>query len=424
MKTTSRWLQLAGSLVAMIMIANLQYAWTLFVRPIQEATRWKLSDIQWGFTLFIIFETWVMPLEGWLIDRMGPRIFITIASVLCGIGWTALGFVSSLWQLYVFYSIAGVGAAFVYSGSIAAALKWFPDRRGLASGIIAAGFGSGSALFIPAMSYMIERFGYQKVFLVSGIVQGIVILAAAQILRNPDPEFSRSKVAQKSVHPRVRRSTESFNTVEMLGTPHFYALYVMFVMMATGGLMVTAQAGPLAKEWGISMAALTTALTLTRFANGVSRVFWGWVSDRIGRETTMAIGFLLQAVCLLSVLRLGRLSGVWFIVTLTLTFFTWGEVFSVFPSITGDYFGGRNAASNYSFLYSAKGVSSIIGGGLTALLFEKFGSWSGAFYGSAALALLSGLMALGLRAAALPSKERQKTKGKRQEAKIKEGSIF
>src|SRR5689334_4883210 len=162
----------------------------------------------------------------------------------------------------------------------------------------------------------------------------------------------------------IRRNTEQLTSLEMLRTPHFYALYVMFVMMATGGLLVTAEAGPLAKEWGIGMTALTAALALTRVANGVSRIFWGWVSDRIGREMTMAVGFILQAGCLLSILFVGRLSGTLFGVTLILTYFTWGEVFSVFPPTIGDYFGAANSASNYSFLYSAKGVSSIIGGGL------------------------------------------------------------
>jgi OFA family oxalate/formate antiporter-like MFS transporter len=400
----NRWVQLAGSVVAMVMIANLQYAWTLFVQPMQAATNWKLSEIQWGFSLFLVFETWVMPLEGWLIDRMGPRIFLTIAGVLCGIGWTALGFVSELWQLYLFYSIAGIGAAFVYSGSIAAALKWFPDRRGLASGLIAAGFGSGSALFIPAIAHIIREQSYRAAFLYSGILQGVIILVTAQILRNPGPEFQAPQRAGKKAGARVRRNPEQFTSGEMLRTPHFYVLYLMFVMMATGGLLVTAQAGPLAREWRISMAALTAALSLTRVANGVSRIFWGWASDQIGREMTMAVGFLLQAASLVSVLRIGRLSGVLFAATLVLTYFTWGEVFSVFPPTIGDYFGAANAASNYSFLYSAKGVSSIIGGGLAALLFEKFGSWSGAFYGSAVLAMLSGFLALGLRASPLPRK--------------------
>jgi OFA family oxalate/formate antiporter-like MFS transporter len=376
----------------------------MFVRPIQEAKGWALSDIQWGFTLFILFETWVMPLEGWLIDRIGPRIFLTVAGVLCGIGWSALAYVTTLPQLYLFYSIAGVGAAFVYSGSIATALKWFPDRRGLAAGIIAGGFGSGSALFIPIIAILLREQSYQQAFLWTGVFQGIVIIVAAQFLRHPDHQHAAVKAATANLNPRIRRNTEQFTTGEMLSTPHFYALYIMFVMMATGGLLVTAQAGPLAREWNISMAALTAALALDRIANGAGRVFWGWVSDHIGREVTMATAFVLQSACLVSVLVFGRLSGVLFTITLILTLFTWGEIYVLFPSILGDWFGTRHATSNYSFLYTAKGVASILGGGLAAVLFQQFGSWSAAFYGSATLAFVAGLMAIALRRAPLPRK--------------------
>ena len=388
----------------MIMIANLQYAWTLFVDPIRQSTGWKLSDIQWGFTLFIVFETWVMPLEGWLIDSMGPRLFTTIAGVLCGLGWSSLAYSTARWQLYTSYSIAGVGAAFVYSGSIASALKWFPDRRGLAAGVIAGGFGSGAALFIPVIAAIIHNQGYRTAFLVTGILQGIVIIAVAQMLHHPGSEFAAAHAARPATHHRVRRSGEQFTTPEMLRTQHFYLLYLMFVLMATGGLLVTAQAGPVAAEWGISRTALTAALALDRISNGVSRVAWGWVSDHIGRETSMAVAFALQAACLLSVLYVGRWSGTLFTITLILVFFTYGEVFSLFPSLTGDYFGAAHAASNYSFLYNAKGVASIIGGGLAAVLFEKFGSWSAAFYGSAIMALASSALALELKRRPLPRK--------------------
>ena len=222
---TSRWVQLAASVVAMVMIANLQYAWTMFVKPMQQATGWTLVDIQYGFTLFIIFETWIMPVEGWLIDRMGPRIFLTIAGVLCGIGWSSLAYVTSIPQLYLFYSIAGVGAAFVYSGSIGTALKWFPDKRGLASGLIAAGFGAGSALFIPVIRYLIDEQSYQQAFLYTGVVQGIIIIIAAQFLRYPSHEPGATKVVAASRNRRIRQNTDQFTTGEMLRTPHFYALY-------------------------------------------------------------------------------------------------------------------------------------------------------------------------------------------------------
>jgi len=402
----NRWLQLAGSLVAMVMIANLQYGWTLFVKPMQAATGWTLPQIQWAFTLFILFQTWVQPLEGWLIDKIGPRLFITIAGVLCGGGWSLMGSARTLAELYVYYCLAGVGAAFVYSGSIGSALKWFPDRRGLASGIMAAGFGGGTALFIPAIATLIKHHSYHTAFLWTGIFQGIVILVVAQFLRHPGSEFAKN-APKGAANPKVRRNAEQFTTAEMLRTPQFYMLYAMFVAMATGGLLVTAQAGPVAVSWGLSAAALTAATALSPIANGTSRVFWGWLSDRTGRETAMFVAFLLQAACLLAVITVGRMSGTLFTVTLVLTFFTWGEVFSLFPCMLGDYFGSRNATSNYSFLYTAKGVASIIGGGLAALLYERFGSWSAAFYGSAALAFVSGLMAIGLRWVPLPGKPLQ-----------------
>ena len=397
-------MQLCGALVAMLMIANLQYGWTLFVQPIQTATGWKLSEIQWGFTLYILFQTWVMPLDGWLIDRLGARRFITVAGVLCGAGWIAMSRAHTLAELYTYYAVAGAGAAFVYSGSMSAALKWFPDQRGLAVGIIAGGYGSGAAIFVPIIAAIIRQHDYRHAFLYTGIAQGLIIVAAAQVLRKPGAELSNRSTTLKPLSPNVRRNLENFTTLEMLRTPHFYGMYAMFVMMATGGLLVTAQAAPMARAWHISAAALTAALALNPVANGASRISWGWLSDRIGRESTMAIAFTLQAVFLTTALWLGRLSGTWFIVSLILIFFTWGEAFSLFPSTVGDYYGSRNATSNYCFLYSAKGVASIIGGGIGAMLFEWFGSWTAAFYGSAVMALLAGLMALVLKASPLPAK--------------------
>jgi MFS transporter, OFA family, oxalate/formate antiporter len=393
----SRWFQLVASLIAMIMIANLQYAWTLFVKPLQAGNGWTLSDVQWAFTLFILFQTWIQPLEGWLIDRLGPRIFISAAGVLCGAGWAGLGYATTLPMLYTLYAAAGIGAALVYSGSIGSALKWFRERRGLASGIMAAGFGGGTALFIPFISSIIASRGYRTAFIVTGVFQGLVILSVAQVLRHPSAEAAPTGGAPSRA---VQVRTHQFSTAEMLRTPQFYVLYVMFVLMATGGLLVTAHAGPMAQSWGLTAAALTLAASLSPLANGASRIFWGWTSDRIGRETTMAIAFLLQSGCLLLVLTLGQLSGGWFAFTLVLTYFTWGEIFSLFPATLGDYFGARHATSNYSVLYTAKGVAAIIGGGLAALLYERFGSWSAGLYGSAALALVAGVMAVGLRAAA------------------------
>jgi OFA family oxalate/formate antiporter-like MFS transporter len=245
----NRWFQLGVSLVAMIMIANLQYAWTLFVKPLQAGTGWKLSDIQFAFTLFVLFQTWVQPLDGWLIDRLGPRGFISAAGLLCGLGWAGLGYATSLPMLYVLYCIAGTGAAFVYSGSIGSALKWFKDRRGLASGIMAAGFGGGTALFIPFISRIISTRGYAAAFIATGVFQGLIILVVAQFMRHPPrAEASPQPVARAA---EAKLGSRHFTTAEVVRTPQFWAMYAAFVLMSTGGLLVTAQAGPIAQSWGV-----------------------------------------------------------------------------------------------------------------------------------------------------------------------------
>jgi OFA family oxalate/formate antiporter-like MFS transporter len=390
----NRWFQLGASLVAMIMIANLQYSWTLFVTPLQRATAWKLSDIQFAFTLFILFQTWVQPLDGWLVDRLGPRGFITAAGLLCGLGWAGMGYATSLPMLYVLYCVAGTGAAFVYSCSIGSALKWFKERRGLASGIMAAGFGGGTALFIPFIQSMIRENGYQAAFLATGILQGVVIAVVAQVQRHPPAAAAPARAESKATATPARNDKKQFTTMEVLRTPRFYVMYVAFILMATGGLLVTANAGPMAKSWGFS---ITLAATLSPLANGASRIFWGWASDRLGRENTMVVTFVLQALCLVAVATFGQRSSAWFVATLVAVYFTWGQIYSLFPSTSGDYFGTTHATSNYAVLYTAKGVASIIGGYVAARLYEQSGSWTMGFYGSAVMALVAVVLAYGLR---------------------------
>jgi len=396
----NRWFRLVSAVVAMIMIANLQYAWTLFVKPLIAAHHWKLSEVQWAFTFFIACQTWFMPCAGWLIDRLGPRVFVTVAGILCGAGWAGLASVESLPGLYTFYAAAGIGAALVYCGCMGVALKWFPDRRGLATGVTAAAFGSGTALFIPLIAHIVHDSGYRTAFLYTGIGQGLAIICAAQFLRNP----ALGEVAPAPVKAKIRTHHEDFSSAEMMRTAHFYLLYVMMFLMGVSGLMVTAQLAPLADSFKIGAAAVTFALSMNPIANGASRLFWGWVSDHLGRERTMIVAFLIQSVALLSVPWFGKGSDTSFIVCLALVYFSWGEVYVLFPSVSADLFGTRNASANYGFLYSTKGVASIAGGGLAALLFEKLGSWDVVFYGGAGLALSSALMAMVLIRMPLPHK--------------------
>ena len=400
------WFQLTASLVAMVMIANLQYAWSLFVGPLRGAHGWQQSEVQAAFALFILLQTFVQPLDGWLMDRIGPRFLITIAGVLCGLGWGSIGYANTLTELKIFYALAGVGAAFVYSGCIGSALKWYPTRRGFASGVMAAGFGGGSGLFnLVIQRHLIPVYGYEKTFLWTGIVQGVTILLVAQFLRHPDADFKPPKpTAASAVSTKSRRNVETFNTMEMLSRPQFYILFVMFVTVATGGLYLTANQVTIATEWG--MAGVVTAIvTLGPLANGTSRVSWGWISDHIGRENSMAVAFLLQAISLVAVATIGRTSGLLFTIALVMTFLTWGEIYSLFPSTLGDYFGSKHATSNYAFLYTAKGVAAYIGTYLGTRLVEAYGKkWELVFYGSAAMALVALVGALYLRSKPLPKK--------------------
>jgi MFS transporter, OFA family, oxalate/formate antiporter len=312
-----------------------------------------------------------------------------------------MGYARNLTEFYVLYSIAGFGVAFIYCGAVAIALKWFPDKRGLAAGLITAGYGMGAAVFNPIFAYMINSVGYRMTLLESGIAQGVLIMAAGLALQNPPPGAVPKVVAAK---PKVRRHSEEFNSGQMLKTPQFYVLYAMMLMIGVGGLMATAQVAPVAATYGFGATVLTIALSLNPLANGTGRIFWGWVSDHMGRERTMFLAFTLQAVFLVSVATVGRTSAVLFVVSMAMVFFTWGELYVLFPAVLTDLYGAKNSAANYSLLYSTKGIASIAAGGLAAVLFERTGTWEYAFYGSAALALCSAFVALWLRRMPLPKK--------------------
>jgi OFA family oxalate/formate antiporter-like MFS transporter len=387
----NRWVQLALAVTGMVMIANLQYAWTLFVPELTKAYGWSLTATQLGFTLFILFETYAQPVEGYLLDKFGPRLFFTLAAVMVGVGWAALGVVKSLPALYFFYGMAGLGAGFVYGGSIAIAIRWFLDKRGLAAGIIAAGFGAGSAPFIPIIGSLLKTHGYSETFMYTGIAQGLVILIVAQLLKYPPGESHKAR----SVKTAEVGSTQGFTPWEMLRTPHFWLIYCMFICMATGGLVLTAQTKPFAKDVGLAANIVILAVTVDRISNGLGRISWGWISDKLGRERTMFVDYVLNAVFIALLPQFGH-DPVMFIVLLFCIMFTWGPIYSLFPSVTADRFGTSYAATNYGIVYSAKGVGGILGGVVSAWLVTVAG-WNFVFYGAAVLSFMAGLGALVLR---------------------------
>jgi len=374
----NRWVQLVVGITGMVAIANLQYGWTLFVTPIDSQFHWGKAAIQVAFTLFVLTETWLVPFEAYLVDRFGPSLIVGIAGILVGLAWMINSWANTLAWLYVGGIIGGIGAGIVYGTAAGSALKWFPDHRGLAAGLTAAGFGAGSALTVLPIAKQIQNSGYQSAFLTWGLIQGAVVLVCALLMRRPE----KGEVPQPA-KPVVQQSTRDFTPFEMLSTPAFWLLYAMFTMVATGGLMATAQLGPIAKDFkvadisvsflGLTMATLPFALSLDRIMNGITRPLFGWISDHLGRENTMAIAFGLEGLAILGLITFAHIPAM-FVILSGLTFFAWGEIFSLFPATSGDLFGQQFATTNYGLLYTAKGTASLLVP-IASLIAGTTGNW-------------------------------------------------
>nr|WP_314544947.1 oxalate/formate MFS antiporter [uncultured Massilia sp.] len=393
-----RWIQLVMGIVCMAMIANLQYGWTLFVNPLSEAHGWSKAAIQVAFTIFILTETWLVPIEGWAVDKWGPRPVVLFGGLLCAIGWVMNSFASTLFVLYVAAAISGIGAGAVYGTCVGSALKWFPDRRGLAAGLTAAGFGAGSAATIIPISKMIESRGYADTFLYFGIGQGLVVILLALMMARPPHQAAK---AGKKKNANVLQTTADFTPSQMVRKPVFWVMYTMFVLVAAGGLMATAQMGPIAKDFeidgvkfnvmGMVLPALTFALAIDRVLNGLTRPFFGWVSDQIGREKTMFIAFALESVGIIALYYFGR-DPIMFVILTGLVFFAWGEIYSLFPATTADTFGTRNAAGNAGLMYTAKGTASIFVP-ISSVIMAATGSWEAVFFIGCGMNAVAAIMA-------------------------------
>jgi len=362
---STRWGYLAICVTCMVMIANLQYGWTLFVNPMHQAHGWSIASIQFAFAIFIALETWLTPIEGWIVDSLGPhrgpKIMVAFGGIAVALGWVINAYANSLEMLYLGAVISGVGGGAVYATCVGMAVKWFPDRRGLAVGLTAAGYGAGAALTVIPIRYVIDNFDYSTAFFWFGIVQGAIVLLLALLLRGPEPGEMTAAPA-----PKVAQSSKSYSPKEVLASPVFWLLYIMFVMVSASGLMATAQIAPIAADFKVSneivfwgATTLTAALIIDNLANGAARPLFGWISDSIGRELTMAIAFGLGGV---SYWLLGSLgTAPWaFVLFAALIFLTWGEIFSLFPSTCTDTFGPQFATVNLGLLYTAKGTSAFL----------------------------------------------------------------
>jgi MFS transporter, OFA family, oxalate/formate antiporter len=356
------WVQLIIGIICMACVANLQYGWTLFVNPIDAKYHWGVKDIQWAFTIFVFIETWLVPVEGYLVDRFGPKWVVIGGGILVGIAWMINSAAGSLAALYAGAVVGGIGTGAVYGTCVGNALKWFPGRRGLAAGLTAAGFGAGAAATVIPISHMITADGYQHAFLFFGLLQGGIVFVLGWLLLVPPPQILSAQVKPST-------TSRGFTPREVLQSPCFYVLYVMFVLIAAGGLSMTASVKPMAIDlkldkmpvdlFGITMAAGIYAVSLSRIFDGVGRPFFGWLSDQIGREYTMALAFLIGAAALFTLSQIGGTNPLMFVLVTALYFGVYGEIFSLFPATQGDTFGSKYAAANAGMLYTAKGTGAL-----------------------------------------------------------------
>jgi OFA family oxalate/formate antiporter-like MFS transporter len=389
----SRWVQLVLGIICMALVANLQYGWTAFVDPINTKYNWGREAIQIAFTIFVAVETWLVPVEGWLVDKFGPRPVIAGGGILAGLGWVLNSYADNLTSLYIAAVVSGLGAGAVYGTCVGNALKWFPDRRGLAAGLTAAGFGAGSAFTLIPITNMISTQGYEHTFFTFGLIQGGVILVLSMFLVRPNP---KGVVAV----PRLVTTTFDYSVWQMLKTPVFWITYVLFIAAAAGGVMLTAQVAPIAKDYGFAkmpisvlglwtMPLLTVTLFIDNIANGFTRPLCGFISDRIGRENTMLLMFVGQGLALLCLMWFGR-SPTAFLIFAPLVFLCWGEIYSLFPSLCADTFGAKNAAANAGALYTAKGTATIMVPIASAL--SVGGNWDRVMLLGACMAIGAGIV--------------------------------
>ncbi|WP_315833070.1 oxalate/formate MFS antiporter [Bradyrhizobium prioriisuperbiae] len=393
-----RWMQLTIGVICMVMIANLQYGWTFFVPDIQKKFGWDRAAIQWAFTLFVLFETWLVPIEGWFVDKYGPRIVVMFGGVLCGIGWVMNSYADSLSAFYLAQIIAGIGAGAVYGTCVGNALKWFPDKRGLAAGITAAGFGAGSALTVAPIQSMIATSGFQAAFFNFGIGQGIIIFVLAFVLLAPKP----GQVPEVVANANIIQTRRNYGPVEVVKQPIFWLMYFMFVIVGAGGLMVTANLKPIAADlkidtipvtlMGVTMTAITFAATIDRVLNGLTRPFFGWVSDNIGRENTMFIAFAMEGIGIYMLYLWGH-DPLWFVLLSGFVFFAWGEIYSLFPSTCTDTFGSKFAATNAGLLYTAKGTAALLVP-FANYMQQGSGNWNTVFLIAAGANILASVLAI------------------------------
>lgn len=407
----SRWWQVAAAAVMMGLVSPYQYVWSSIQSPLESSLSVSPEAIGLVFTLFVIFQSGSQFPVGWYRDRHGPRLLTLVAGVLAGGGYLGLSVATEVWQVYLLYSAGAVGVGIVYTVAVNTALKWFPDRRGLTTGIGTMAFAGGSALVVPYVRANATVAGYPAVLRNLGVVIGLGILVGAVVLRDPPSgwldgidvdggdgdDASETSEADSDGETATNGTTRQYQWREMLGTWQFWLMYAMFVGVSGAGLMLTAQIVTFADALELDTVTATASATVLPIAGGIGRLVVGDLSDRIDRERAMAASFVLCGVGVFGTVWFARAGQpLAFVGAVVVATFFWSPQYTLFPSVVGDYYGREHSSANYALLYSGKMWGGVFGGAVVGWVVGVT-SWSVAFAVGGVLAVAAGVAALALR---------------------------
>lgn len=391
--------QIVFWIIAMASVGVFQYGWTLSVGPIGVKHHWDRAAIQVAFSILLGVEAVSTILTGHFIDRFGIKRLLIVSGALIALGGCLNATADYLAQLYMGCGMVGVGVGFISCAAPNGAIRWFPNHRGAATGTVVTGFVLGSMFGVLGLYYLIQWLGYEISFLIVGLVTGAILVVLSRYLRMPNT----NEVLEPAVAKKTNDVTPREAVLSGKAGP-FWILYAIFVLVGSGGLMMTAQFALIAADLkvanvpvmmpilGITMAALPLAMTFDRVTNAVCRPFFGTLSDYIGRENAMALAFSLEAVGVIALTKYGH-DPLMFVLLTGLIFFGWGEIFSLIPTTLADTYGTKHATTIYGYLYSAKGVASFFAP-LANVLMAATGSWSLVFWVMAAAEMTAVVLVL------------------------------
>ncbi|MFB6072184.1 MAG: OFA family MFS transporter [Halobacterium sp.] len=389
----SRWWLVLAAAGMMAVVGPYQYVWSSLRAPVARHLGIEAAALSTVFTLFVVFQAASQFPVGWWRDRHGPRAISVVAAFLAGGGYLGLSVAETVWQIYLAYSLGALGVGIVYTVAVNTALKWFPDRRGLTSGVGTMAFAGGSAALVPYVRAntgpALPDSAYVSVLQNLGALIFVVVLAGALVLRDPPAGW-------RSDSDGVGFAGHQFTWREMLRTWQFWLMYAMFVAVSGAGLMLTEKIVSYADHLGLAGVIATAAATLLPLAGGVGRLLLGEVSDRVDRTNAMAAAFTLCGLGLFAVVYFGvRGAGSAFVVAVVVATFFWSPQYTLFPSVVGDYYGEKHSSANYALLYSGKMWGGVFGGTVTGAFVVSLG-WDQTFLLGGALAVAAGVAALAL----------------------------